>query len=153
MGTAQVIGDAGEDISDEDSNCSGRDPDDGSAACQRTRHSQKLVVSQFAGQVMNLRGYDDAQRPTGETVRLRLMENGAARVQFDGLEPDWILWRVNASNQFCTTYAIPNSRNELIATDDEDCLDFRLDGRRIGLNFYGSTGSIDRYSGTLRQSR
>lgn len=122
------------------------------ASAQGTPEALRAALS---GQVLNLRGYDNAQRPTGETVRLRLMEGGAAQMRFNAFEgddasDDWALWRINAQGQFCTTYAVRAPSGVLRAAADEDCLDFRLDGNRIGLNFYGSTGNIDRYSGTMR---
>lgn len=111
--------------------------------------------AQLSDQVMTLRGYDTAQRPTGESVRLRLFESGAAQMRFRAFEgdeqsEDWALWRINARNQFCTTYAVRGAGGVLSPAAEEDCLDFRLDGNQIGLNFYGSTGNIDRYSGRLR---
>lgn len=117
--------------------------------------SADQLRAQLAGQVMSLRGYDNAQRPTGETVRLRLFESGAARVRFNAFEGDdfqenWMLWRVSPQGQFCTTYAIPDAGGALRASDDEDCLDIAVRGNSVGLNFYGSTGNLDRYSGTLR---
>ncbi|OAN85015.1 hypothetical protein A8B78_05800 [Jannaschia sp. EhC01] len=111
--------------------------------------------AQLSGQVMTLRGYDNAQRPTGETVHLRLFDTGAARIRFNAFEGDdqqegWALWRVNPQGQFCTTFATPNGQGVLRATEAEDCLDIAVRGNTVGLNFYGSTGNLDRYSGRLR---
>ncbi|GAB5448690.1 hypothetical protein [Gymnodinialimonas sp.] len=111
--------------------------------------------AQLTGQVMSLRGYDDAQTPTGETVTLHLFDSGAARIRFNAFEGDevqenWVLWRVSPQGQFCTTFAIPDAGGALRAADEEDCLDIAVRGTSVGLNFYGSTGNLDRYSGTLR---
>lgn len=111
--------------------------------------------AQLSGQIMDLRGYDDGNNRTGETVRLQLLENGAARVRFSALngedsEEGWMLWRVNPRAQFCTTFAVRAPNGVLLPDDSEDCLDIAIEGNRVGLNFYGSTGNLDRYSGTLR---
>ena len=113
--------------------------------------------AQLAGHEMNLRGYNElATERTGETVRLQIFDNGSARVRFSAFGEDeaqegWMLWRVNARGQFCTTFAVPDGRGVLRADDDEDCLDIAVQGNSVGLNFYGSTGNLDRYSGTLRR--
>lgn len=117
--------------------------------------SADALRAQLSDHVMNLRGYDNAQNLTGETVRLRIFANGSARVRFNAFEGDdqqeaWMLWRVSQQGQFCTTFAIPDARGALRPQDDEDCLDIAVRGNMVGLNFYGSTGNLDRYSGTLR---
>lgn len=118
--------------------------------------SAETLRAQLSGQVMDLRGYDNAaQNRTGEIVRLRLFESGAAHVRFNAFDGDdgverWMLWRVTSGGQFCTTFATQNAQGVLRATDSEDCLDIAVQGNRVGLNFYSNTGGFDRYSGTLR---
>lgn len=124
-------------------------------ALPATAQTADALRAQLADHEMTLRGYDDANQRTGELVRLQMFDNGSARVRFGAFDGDdtiegWMLWRVNPRGQFCTTFALVGPGGVLRADDDEDCLDIAVRGNTVGLNFYGSTGNLDRYSGTLR---